>query len=214
MDWIGDILVGIFEFFIRLLYGVIRVFVRAIGFVLSHTWLAAHFGVLRTMGVWIAAISGLYLVFGVARAMVPALWTPALTPIYQWQFVAIAMLVMLFGIAMRELDVAHYVPDDTRHKFEPDRTVAPKPADTGPIQTTPTIHSSGIVAAIVFVVLVVGIISAVSSERHEATLAEKLCAQANAHISDGAQQTVRDGAGLFDRVFGTQTADRIPCGDD
>lgn len=66
----------------------------------------------------------------------------------------------------------------------------------------------------VFGVLIFGLISAFSSERHEATLADKLCAQADARISDGIEQRVRDGAGLLDRVLGTQTADAIPCQDD
>jgi hypothetical protein len=33
-------------------------------------------------------------------------------------------------------------------------------------------------------------------------------------MSDGVERAVRDGAGLLDRVLGTQTADRIPCDDD
>lgn len=212
MDGIGDILVAIFELFVRLLYGVIRVIIRAIGLILSQTWLANHFSALRRFGWWMAVVMSCYLIFGILRALFEPLWTPALTPLYQWQIVAAAMVLLLVGIAMREFDKANFVPDNTNYKFEPDRPVTPK--ETGPIQTQSTVHSSRIVAALVLVVLTLGLISAVSSERHEATLAEKLCAQADARISDGVEQSVRDGAGLFDRVFGTQTADRIPCGDD
>ncbi|MCF2872161.1 hypothetical protein L0664_13880 [Octadecabacter sp. G9-8] len=212
MDGIGDIFAGIFELFVRLLYGIIRLIIRTIGLILSQTWLVNHFEAMRNFGAWLSISMGAYLLFGIIRAMVPAFYTPALTPIFQWQIVVGAMVLLLVGIAMRELDKANYVPDNTRHAFEPDRPVTPK--DTGPIQTTPTIHSSRIVAGLVLLVLVVGIISAFSSERHEATLAEKLCAQADARISDGVEQTVRDGAGFLDRVLGTQTADRIPCGDD
>ena len=212
MDGIGDILVAILEVVVRLLYGVIRLIIRIIGFVLSQTWIVGHFAALRRFGFWLAFAMGFYLVFGIIRSLVPQLGTPALTPLFQWQYIALAILLLLVGIAMRELDPDHYVPDNTLHKFEPDRPVTPK--DTGPIQTTPTVHSSGILALVVFGVLVVGLLSAFSSQRHEATLAEKLCAQAQERISDGVEQTVRDGAGLLDRVFGTQTAERIPCADD
>jgi len=211
MDGIGDLFVAIVELFVRLLYGVIRIFMRIIGFVLSHTWIVNHFAALRSFGIWLALAMGAYLGFGIVRSAVPALYTPALTPIYQWQTVALAILIMLLGIAMRELDPANFVPDNTHHKFEPDRPVASK--QTGPIQSD-GVHSTGLIAVAVFVVLVIGIFSAVSSERHEATLAEKICAQAQARVSDGVEQSVREGAGLFDRVFGTQTADRIPCADD
>ena len=212
MSDLSDIFAGIFELIVRLLYGIIRLIIHTIGLVLSFTWLVNHFDALRRFGEWLSIGMGAYLFFGIVRAFVPAFWTPVLTPLYQWQIVLAAMLLLLVGIAMRELDKAHYLPDNTRHAFEPDRPVTA--ADTGPIQTTPTIHSSRIVAGLVLLVLVIGAISAFSSERHEATLSEKLCAQANARISDGIEQRVRDGAGLLDRVRGTQTADRIPCQDD
>lgn len=211
MDGIGDIFVGIVELFIRLFYSVIRLIIWCVGFVLSKTWLVNHFGAIRTFSIWLALIAGTYLLFGILRASAPALWTPALTPLFQWQIVLVAVILLLLGIALRELDAAHYVADNTTHAFEPDRHVT---IDNGPIQTTPTIHSSGVLAVVVFGVLIFGLISAFSSERHEATLADKLCAQADARISDGTEQRVRDGAGLLDRVLGTQTADAIPCQDD
>ena len=215
MDGGGEILAGIFELFIRLLYGVIRVIIRAIGFLLPKTWLANNFPALRQFGIALAITMGLYLVFGILRAAVPPLETAGLTWIYQWQIVFIAMVLLLVGIALRELDPVNYVADNTRHAFEPDRPVTPSSAaDSGPIQTTPTIHSAKIVAAFVLGVLVVGLVTAVTSERHEATLAEKLCAQADVRISDTVEQRVRDGAGLLDRVLGTQTAGRIPCAND
>lgn len=141
------------------------------------------------------------------------LCTPALTPLYQWQTVAIALFQLLIGIALRELDKSNYEVGNTRRASG--HVTPPAPAATdGPIQTQPTTHSAGIVAAIAAGVVIFAVISAVSSERHEATLAEKLCAEANARMSDGVEQAVRDGAGLLDRVLGTKTATRIPCDDD
>ena len=204
-----DLGAALLEGIVRLLYGIIRLIIRIIGLVLSYTWLSNHFKGMRRLGLWLAIVMAVYLVFGLLRANIEALWTPALTPIYQWQYLFGGMILLLVGIAMRDLDAENYVPDNTHHAFEPDRPVTS--ADTGPIQTTPTIHSAKIIAALVGVVIVVGIASAIFSERHEATLGEKLCAQANARISDGVEQTVRDGAGLLDRVLGTQTAARIPC---
>lgn len=212
MDSVGDIFAGVLEFIVRLLYGIVRLIIHAIGFVLSHTWLVNHFSAMRQFGFWLAAAMVVYLCFGILRSMVPAFWTHALTPVYQWEVVCVAMALLLVGIALRELDKDYYRPDATRHSFEPDRPVQTR--DTGPIQTTPTVHSAPIIAVVVLAVLIVGLVSALSSERHEATLADKLCAQANARISDGIEQRVRDGAGFLDRVLGTQTADRIPCQDD
>lgn len=209
MEDVVGIFAGIFEFFVRVLYGVIRIIIRLIGLLMSRTWLADHFGAMRRFGLWLAIWMGLYLVFGIIRASVPFFWTPLLTPLYQWQIVVIAGVLLLIGIAMRELDQANFIPDNTHMAFEPDRPVTP--VDTGPIQTTPTIHSSRIVAGLVLVVLIIGLVSAVTSERHEATLAEKLCLQAQDRVSEGVEAAVRDGAGLLDRVLGTQTADKIPC---
>lgn len=212
MDGIGDIIAAIIELFVRLLYGIIRLIIRTIGLVLPRSWLLAHFAGLRRFGLSLSFAMGAYLGFGILRATIPALWTPALTPIYQWQIVVIAMLLLLVGFAMRELNPDNYVPDNTHHAFEPDRPVPTK--DDGPIQSAQTVHSAGLIAVVVLVVLTFGVISAVSSERHEATLAEKLCTEADARISDEMEQTVRDGVGWIDRVLGTQTADRIPCADD
>ena len=212
MDGIGDLFTGILEGIVRILYGVIRLIIWIIGLVLSKTWMVNHFATISNFGFWLAAVMASYLGFGIVRASVPAFWTPVLSPIYQWQWISIAMLVLLVGIALRELDKDHYIVDNTRHAFETDRPVPP--TSNGPIQSMPTTHSAGIVATLVLGVLVFGLISALTTERHEATLAEKLCAQADARISDGVEQTVRDGAGLLDRVLGTQTADRIPCADD
>ncbi|KAG1667699.1 hypothetical protein GQR58_018328 [Nymphon striatum] len=212
MGLFDDLFAGIIELFVRLLYGIIRLIIRMIVFVLSQTWLVNHFEGLRRFGWWLICACAAYLLFGIARAGVPAFATPIFTGLYQWEIILSVMLALLVGIALRELDASHYKPDNTRHKFEPGRPV--EPTDKGPIKTTQTVHSAGIVAALVLGVIIVGLISAVSSERHEATLAEKLCAQASARISDGVEQTVRDGAGLLDRVLGTQTSDRIPCSDD
>ena len=207
-----DVFGGILEAIVRLLYGIVRLIIRIIGFFLSQTWLVNHLAGVRLFGWWLAFAMVIYLLFGIVRAGVPTFWTPWLAPIYQWEVVLGGMGALLVGIAMNALDPAHYVPDLTRHKFEPDRSV--QPIDTGPVTSTPTVNSTTIVAGLVLVALIVGIFSAMSSQRHEATLAEQLCAQADARISDGVEQRVRDGAGFFDRVFGTQTADRIPCGDD
>jgi len=206
MESFGAVLFGILEFFVRALYGIIRLFIWIIGFFLSGTWLANHFDGIRRFGWWIAVVTSAYLLFGIVRATVPVFWTPSLTPVYQWQIVIGAIVLLLVGIALRELDVSNYTSGKT-----PD---LPVKTGTGPIQTPATVHSAGIVAAIVLIALVVGILSAISSERHESTLAEKLCAQADARISDGIEQRVRDGAGFLDRVLGTRTAENIPCADD
>lgn len=211
MDAIGDILAGIVELFVRALYGVIRLIIWVIGFALSQTWLVNHFGAMRSFGLMLIWLSGLYLLFGIVRANVEALWTPALSPIYQWQVLALMFVVLLVGIALRELKAETYGVDPTRHRFEPETLNAP-PAQTGPIQTQ-TNHSARFVAGLVLVAIVIAVISAFTSERHEATLADKLCAQAEARISQGVEDAVRDGAGFLDRVLGTQTADAIPCGE-
>lgn len=213
----GELLGTILEFFVRLLYGVIRLIIRMIGLLLSYTWLSAHFAAMRRFGLCLAISMAIYLIFGLMRANIPALWTPSLTPIYQWQMVFGGTTLLLVGIALRDLDMENFRPDKTHYKFEPDRKVTPKPepvVESGPIQTTPTLHSTKLIAGLVALVLVFGLLSAFFSERHEATLAEKLCAQANAHISEDLDVQVRGGAGLFDRVMGTEFADKIPCGGD
>jgi hypothetical protein len=211
VDSVGEVFAGIIEFIVRILYGVVRLIIWIIGFFLSQTWLVNHFNGLRRFGLWLAAASAFYLLFGILRATVEPLWTPALTPIFQWQIVVAAMVLLLVGIALRELDAANYGITTTRGPVPEKPT---KPADTSPIQTLATPHSHSVIARLVGVALLIGIASAFSSERHEATLSEKLCAQADARISEGVEQRVRDGAGWLDRVLGTQTADRIPCGDD
>lgn len=222
MDFFSDFLAGLLELVVRLLYGIIRLIIWVIGALLSQTWLVHHFKGMRRFGWWLALGMSAYLLFGILRAMVPAFWTPALSPIYQWQMVIGALVLLLVGIAMRELDQTNYGVTKPRAAIEPDTPaqsapVSPPPVQTpqdGPVQTISTVHSSGIVAIIVLLALIVGGLSAFTSKRHEATLAENLCAQANARISDGVEQRVRDGAGLLDRMLGTQTADKIPCAND
>lgn len=129
-----------------------------------------------------------------------------------------AVILLLIGVALRELKAANSDdrtrPDDVKTDISGHPTQTATPDREAPIQTQTTVHSAKIVAIIVALTVVVGVFSAISSETHEATLAEKLCAEANARLSEGVEQSVRDGASLFDRVFGTQTADRLPCADD
>ncbi|AKS46563.1 hypothetical protein SAMN05444287_1680 [Octadecabacter temperatus] len=208
MEFLADLA----ALFIRFTIGVMRVVMRLIGFGFSKTWIASHAETVRNWGVALTVVMVIYLTFGVMRAAVPALATPWLTLLYEWPVIIFALIACLVGLTMSEWDVTYYDPDPTMHAFKPDELA---PAHTaGPVTTPPTRHGAGIVA-LIFLALVIGaIFSGVTSQRHEASLAEKLCAQADARISDGAEQAVRDGEGLLDRVLGTQTADRIPCADD
>lgn len=207
-----DIFADIAGLFVRLLIGLLRLIMRIIGFAFSKTWIANHAADVRRWGVALVVVATCYLAFGIIRAAVPVLATPSLTLLYQWQMIAIALIACLVGFAMSEWDVSFYDPDATRHAFHPeDQSTTFR---DGPIDSDQPVHNATIVALLVALAIIGAGVSAAMSKRHETSLAEKLCAQADARIPDGLDQTIRDGAGLIDSVFGTQTSDAIPCADD
>lgn len=76
-----DVFGGILEAIVRLLYGIVRLIIRIIGFFLSQTWLVNHLAGVRLFGWWLAFAMVIYLLFGIVRAGVPAFWTPWVAPI-------------------------------------------------------------------------------------------------------------------------------------
>ncbi len=59
-----DVFGGILEAIVRLLYGIVRLIIRIIGFFLSQTWLVNHLAGVRLFGWWLAFAMVIYLLFG------------------------------------------------------------------------------------------------------------------------------------------------------
>ena len=186
------------ELFIAILAGIVELIIMLLGLVFSQSWLATRRDGLRRWGHILALTMAAFLLFGMIRPVFPVLWTPALTPLYQWQIIVVAIVLLLVGLSIGEFARRSHIPEQAAKE------------DT----ESETAHSSGYIAAMVLVIALIGVASLITSKRHETSLADRLCAQADARISDSLEGTVRDGAGLLDRVLGTQTADRIPCADD
>lgn len=198
------LLAPLFDIAIAIATAVIQVMIWLIMTLVSNAWLAHHARGVSRFGHSLAALMAAYLLFGIARPMTPVLYTPALQPLYAMPLVIGAVVLLFVGIAMGQ--AAQRPAMATTSTSGPDTTPLPKT----PIQTVPKRNSVWL-ALIVIVVIITAIVAAMRTEQHSETLAQRLCNEANARISDTVDSTVRDGAGLLDRILGTETADKIPC---
>ena len=193
---IDDLILALINVLIAIASAIIEVMVHLGAALFGASYMAArHDGLMRIGFTILAAVAG-YLLFGIARWLIPALATPGLTPLYSfWGFV---IVLVLLGVGLFLVTVG------AEHTPATEETT--KPHAAGAPGWLIHLFSYGLA-----ILLVLTLLSAGSSTAHRRSLTERACDAALQRIDQSTQDSIAQGLSLADRLLNRDISTRVPC---
>ncbi len=193
---IDDLIMALVQVMIAIATVLIELMVHLGALMFGASFMAArHTGLIRA-GFVITALGAAYLLFGIIRWLVPALATPALTPLYSGPAFGVILILLLLGLFLFAIGAEYKAPE----------TIDARPKASAAPGWLIHLFSYGF-----SFLLVLAVLSGTSSTAHNRSLTDLACDTARTKITADTETKLTEGLDLAGDLLGRDLTSNLPC---